>query len=105
MGPGLLVLPGSGKTFDVFRADDAECRQYAGSQLGDTSSAQPAEVQRRYDFSYTQCMYSKGHRVPVAGRYSDSPAPRHSTTAPPPPPPPPPPQGTPPGPPPDYKGG
>jgi hypothetical protein len=35
-GPGVLVLPGTGKSFDQFRADDFECRQFAQSQLGAT---------------------------------------------------------------------
>jgi hypothetical protein len=29
-----MVLPGSGKTFDQFRFDDYECRQYASTQSG-----------------------------------------------------------------------
>jgi len=33
-GPSVLVLPGSGKSFDQFRADDMECRQYAQYQIG-----------------------------------------------------------------------
>lgn len=33
-GPNVMVLPGSGKNFDQFRADDFQCRQYAQSQLG-----------------------------------------------------------------------
>ncbi len=33
-GPGVMALPGTGKSFDEFRANDAECRQYASSQLG-----------------------------------------------------------------------
>ena len=33
-GPGVMVLPGSGKNFDQFRADDMECRQFASSQVG-----------------------------------------------------------------------
>jgi hypothetical protein len=32
MGPTVAVMPGSGKTFDQFTADDAVCRQYAGGQ-------------------------------------------------------------------------
>lgn len=106
-GPALLVLPGTGKSFDLFLADDRECRQFASSQVtgnaaqeSDTSSRR---VQQRYDFGYTQCMYAKGHRVPVAGRYSDGHAPHGSASGHPPPPPPPPPEGKPPGPPPDYK--
>jgi hypothetical protein len=61
--------------------------------------------QRQYDIAYVQCMYAKGHRVPVSGNYTPS-----STVAPAPslppagatPPPnlPPPPAGTPPPPPP-----
>jgi len=30
--------------------------------------------QRRYDISYTQCMYAKGHRVPVDGRIMNNPS-------------------------------
>jgi hypothetical protein len=29
-----MVLPGSGKSFDQFRFDDNECRQFASAQLG-----------------------------------------------------------------------
>jgi hypothetical protein len=36
-GPSVMALPGTGKTFDQFRADDFECRQYAGNSLGGTS--------------------------------------------------------------------
>jgi uncharacterized protein YcfJ len=31
-GPSVLVLPGAGKSFDQFRADEAVCRQYAVDQ-------------------------------------------------------------------------
>jgi hypothetical protein len=31
------------------------------------------ELQQRYDMAYVQCMYAKGHQVPVAGGYSRSP--------------------------------
>lgn len=33
-GPSVLVLPGSGKSFDHFRGDDLVCRQYALDLLG-----------------------------------------------------------------------
>jgi hypothetical protein len=36
-GPSVLVLPGTGKSFDQFRADDNVCRQYASGQLGTTA--------------------------------------------------------------------
>jgi YMGG-like Gly-zipper len=119
-GPSVLVLPGEGKSFDQFRADDYECRQFASGQIG---GAQPAQasvdsgvksaaignavgaaagaliggqrgaavgagtgllfgsaagagaaesssytLQQRYDMGYQQCMYAKGHKVPVAAQ-------------------------------------
>lgn len=33
-GPSVNVLPTSGKSFDVFRAEDATCRQWADQQIG-----------------------------------------------------------------------
>jgi hypothetical protein len=54
-------------------------------------------LQKRYDQYYIQCMYAKGHRVPVSGRLAPPPSyapppppPRTAPPAPPPPPPPPP---------------
>lgn len=135
-GPSVMVLPGSTKSFDQFRADDYECRQFASSQIGGATAEQASvdsgirsaaigtavgavaggliggrdgaavgagtgllvgsaagagaasssalTLQQRYDVGYQQCMYARGHQVPVAGR------PRRSTSysAPPPPPPP-----------------
>ena len=37
-GPSVMVMPGTGKSFDQFRLDDADCRQYALSQIGGTSA-------------------------------------------------------------------
>lgn len=124
-GPGVMALPGSGKSFDEFKANDYECRQYAESQVGTTANDAAANsaisgavvgtavgalagammgghagagvgagtglaigaiagsgsgghsarnVQQRYDFSYQQCMYARGNKVPVSGRF-DSPRP------------------------------
>jgi hypothetical protein len=39
-GPGVMVLPGSGKTFDQFRFDDNECRQFASAQIGGQTAEQ-----------------------------------------------------------------
>ena len=39
----------------------------AGASAG---SASAYEMQRRYDTGYLQCMYAKGHRVPVGGRFA-----------------------------------
>src|SRR5437773_2663371 len=33
-GPSVMVLPGTGKPFDEFQADDAACRQWAYQQTG-----------------------------------------------------------------------
>lgn len=153
-GPSLMALPGTGRTFDEFRADDYVCRQYAYDQVGGNTAQRASEdagvksaalgtllgaavgaaangghgaavgagvglgmgglvgtgaaessgygAQGRYDNAYIQCMYAKGHRVPVSGRFTYLPSPRAAT---PPPPPsasvaPPPPAGTPPPPPP-----
>lgn len=62
-----------------------------------TGAAQASSynAQQRYDNAYVQCMYAKGHRVPVAGRFVTEP--RSAAPYGPPParyiPPPPPPQG------------
>ena len=164
-GPSVMVLPGTGLTFERFRNDDAVCQQYAFLQVGGITPSQAgvnsgiasAAVgtaigaaagaamgggtgaaigagaglvggslvgtgvsnntmyadQQRYDSAYIQCMYAKGHQVPVAGQFSgatSSPVVVHPSTIPPPPPPsgattapttaiPPPPAGTPPAPP------
>jgi hypothetical protein len=41
-GPNILVLPGSTKSFEAFRADDGVCRQFATEQIGGTTPAQAA---------------------------------------------------------------
>jgi hypothetical protein len=81
-GPSVMALPGSHKTFDQFRGDDQNCRQFALSQFGGTSSPQASNAaagstysgdsgdsaQHHYDAAYIQCMYASGHRVPVYGQ-------------------------------------
>ena len=42
-------------------------------------------AQYRYDVAYQQCMYAKGHRIPVTARFTQAP-PASSYTPPPPPP-------------------
>jgi uncharacterized protein YcfJ len=79
-----------------------------GAAVGaSTAAPQYGTAQKRYDAAYTQCMYAKGHQVPVRG-YAAQPS-----VAPPPPPPPapasgpapipPPPVGPPPPPPPGTR--
>jgi hypothetical protein len=140
-GPSVLVLPGSNKSFEQFRADEQECRQYASSQLGGATPEQAAmdsaaksaavgtavgavaggiidgrsgaafgagsglligsmagagasqqsarNLQWRYDVGYQQCMYARGHKVPVAASQfrSEPGRPRRGAYPPPPPPP------------------
>lgn len=125
-GPSVLVLPGTGKSFDAFRADELTCRHYALEQIGGATPAAAASdsglrsaaigtavgaaagaavgggrgagvgagaglvigglsgvsaaetssygTQRRYDYAFVQCMYAKGHRVPVSGRFTSAPS-------------------------------
>lgn len=73
-----------------------------GLLLGSAAGVGAAErstygMQRRYDFAYMQCMYAKGHRVPVPAQLTGYPARTSPYTAPPPPP-----SGSPPAPPPDV---
>jgi len=148
-GPSVMVLPGTGMSFDRFRADDMECRNYALNSVGGVTPGQAASqsgvssavvgtvlgaaagaaigghegaavgagtgllvggmagtgtaqasaygLQQSYDAGYIQCMYAKGHQVPVSGQiYRQS----RPASYPPPPGAPPPPAGTPPPPPP-----
>jgi hypothetical protein len=121
-GPSVMVLPGTGLSFEQFRNDDAICQQYASFQVGGTTANQAAmksgvtsaavgtalgaaagaaigggsgaaigagsglaagsivgtgaasgsmyAVQERFDVAYIQCMYAKGHQVPVSGQFS-----------------------------------
>lgn len=41
-GPSVMAMPGSGKNFDQFRADDAACRQYALGQAGGATANETA---------------------------------------------------------------
>jgi phage tail tape-measure protein len=41
-GPSVMVLPGTGKGFEQFRADDLVCRQFAADQIGGTTANQVA---------------------------------------------------------------
>ena len=142
-GPSVMVLPGTGLSFEQFRNDDVICQQYAFFQVGGTTANQAGMTsgvtsaavgtalgaaagaaigggsgaaigagsglvagsvvgtgaasssmyadQQRYDVAYIQCMYAKGHQVPVSGQFSSlTPTPLRAVTPPshiPPPPP------------------
>ncbi len=68
-GPSALVLPGQHKDQQQFRQDDESCRKLAHSQLL-LAPHQPqslGEGQLHFDIYYLQCMYGKGHLIPVSG--------------------------------------
>ena len=74
-GPTVLVLPPEGKNLGRFQQEDANCRNYAASQLGSATGANTAWVssyalQRRYNVAYVQCMAASGNRLrPPMARY------------------------------------
>lgn len=71
--PTMLAMPGTGKSLDQFNADDLGCRQLAVSQATTENGGKRAvitvqqanQMYARYDYAYLQCMYAKGHRIPV----------------------------------------
>jgi hypothetical protein len=42
-GPSVAVMPAPGKPFDLFQAEDRECRQYAQQSIGTTASQAAAQ--------------------------------------------------------------
>jgi hypothetical protein len=63
-----------------------------GSMVGASAGeASGYSLQRRYDHGYQQCMYAKGHQIPMAGRYAPNRQASRQAAPPPPPPGPPPP--------------
>jgi len=72
-GPSMMVLPGTNKTFDQFRLDEQDCRAHAQAQNAKSSTEEDSagSPQQRYDRAFLQCMYAKGHKVPLTGRVTD----------------------------------
>ena len=64
--PSVMVLTGSGKTAEQFQTDDTACRQTASHEVESTKGGE-VPAQRRYDMTYLQCMYAKGHQIPAPG--------------------------------------
>ena len=42
-GPSVMALPGTGKSFEQFRVDDATCRQFAYEQAGGVTAQQAGQ--------------------------------------------------------------
>ena len=76
---GTAVGAAAGAAFDGGRG--AAVGAGAGLLVGALAGSGAAEssaygAQRRYDAAYMQCMYAKGHKIPVSGRFTSiSPAP------------------------------
>ena len=105
IGAGLGAADGAAIAGGGGAAVGAGTGLLAGGLVGSGTASTSAYVnQQRYDISYIQCMYAKGHRVPVSGRITDdrSTSNRPGSVVPPSPSfnPPPPPPGNPPPPPP-----
>ena len=104
IGAGLGAAAGAAIAGGGGAAIGAGAGLLAGGLVGSGTTSSSAYVnQQRYDISYIQCMYAKGHRVPVSGRITnDLPANNNRGISSPPPNfnPPPPPPGNPPPPPP-----
>jgi len=72
-GPSVLVLPSAGKNFDQFHNEDTLCRDLTHKQVASAEDNIDSkdEAQQSYNIVYIQCMYSKGHQVPVPGLMYD----------------------------------
>jgi len=73
--PSVIVLPGTGLSLDQFSKDTIICQQFATQQVNGTNkqvaiSTSAYETQLRFDIAYIQCMYTKGHQVPVYGQFT-----------------------------------
>ncbi len=105
IGAGLGAAAGAAIAGGGGAAIGAGTGLLAGGLVGSGTASSSAYVnQQRYDISYIQCMYAKGHRVPVSGRITNDPPPASGNRGNSSPPanfnPPPPPPGNPPPPPP-----
>jgi len=104
IGAGLGAAAGAAIAGGSGAAIGAGSGLLAGGLVGSGTASSSAYInQQRYDMSYIQCMYAKGHRVPVFGRITNDPPANSNRGSSSPPPnfnPPPPPSGNPPLPPP-----
>ncbi|GBE11499.1 MAG TPA: hypothetical protein ENG84_03680 [Gammaproteobacteria bacterium] len=83
LGGALGAALGEGRGAAIGAASGAALGTAVGSSNG---TVRGLSVQQRYDYAYEQCMYAKGNRIPVAGRFQ-GPRRHHRGYYPPPPPP------------------
>ena len=75
VGAGLGAATGAGIAGGSGAAIGAGTGLLAGGLAGSGTASTSAYInQQRYDISYIQCMYAKGHRVPIDGRITSDPA-------------------------------
>lgn len=74
IGAGLGAAAGAAIAGGGGAAVGAGAGLLAGGLVGSGTASSSAYVnQQRYDIGYIQCMYAKGHRVPIAGRITEEP--------------------------------
>ena len=79
IGAGLGAAAGAAIAGGGGAAIGAGTGLLAGGLVGSGTASSSAYVnQQRYDISYIQCMYAKGHRVPVSGRITNDPPPANN---------------------------
>ena len=68
-GPSALALPGDKASESQFRKDEKACRAFAHEELVGCSHKPKSleEAQLHFDINYLQCMYTKGHLIPISG--------------------------------------
>lgn len=75
-GPSALALQGHQSSEPQFRTDEKNCRSFAHRELASTANKpkSPEEAQLHFDINYLQCMYGRGHLIPVSGELLSDPA-------------------------------
>lgn len=74
IGTGLGAVAGAAFGGGSGAAIGAGSGLLVGGLVGTSTARASGNIgQQRYDIGYTQCMYGKGHQVPVSGQVTDDP--------------------------------